>query len=125
MADKTPMSETEFDALFDAARAQDRVPSGDLVARILADADSVAAVAEAKAVVTKPGTRPGWLAGLVAAIGGWPAVAGLATAAVTGVAIGVASPDTIDSWTGGTVTAALGYEVNDLIPSVGDLLEEG
>ena len=121
MVDKTPLDDTALDAFFDAARAQDPTPSDDLIARILADADAEV-IAQSQ---TAAPPRRGWFAQVVGGLGGWPALAGLATAAVTGVTIGVVSPDVIDTWTDGTVSAALGYEVNDLLPSVGGLLDEG
>ena len=70
---------------FASARAKTPSPDTDLVARVLKDADAVQNVAHA------PGRRQikrGWLP----AIGGWPALAGLATATVAGVTIGLADP---------------------------------
>ncbi|MEL7026010.1 MAG: hypothetical protein AAGO57_02105 [Pseudomonadota bacterium] len=74
-----------LDAFFDAARAE---PSADLMARVLADADAV------QPVVAAPARRPereGWFS----IFGGWPALAGLATATVAGIGIGIADPTTV------------------------------
>jgi len=77
-------------AHFEALKAQAPEPDAALMARIMADAD------REQAVHVAPLARPshsGLLAGLVNALGGWPAMAGLATAAVAGVWIGAVPPD--------------------------------
>lgn len=74
--------------LFAEARETGAVPSDDLMARILADAAAVDA-ARHPAPET-PGT--GFWAGLVAAVGGWPGLGGLAAATVAGLWIGIAPP---------------------------------
>ena len=82
-------TETSLDAFFDAGRGGP-APSGGLYARILADA-----AAALPQPVTTPQPRPGLWAVLVAALG-WPAMAGMATAAVAGLWLGFAAPDTVD-----------------------------
>ena len=77
-------------AHFEALKARAAEPDAALLARIMADAD------REQAAHMAPPPRPsrsGLLAGLVNALGGWPAMAGLATAAVAGVWIGAAPPD--------------------------------
>lgn len=65
------------------------VPSDDLMARILADAEA----AQVRAVAVPP--RVGWRNWL-AALGGWPALGGMAVAGVTGLWLGVAPPAAVD-----------------------------
>ncbi len=121
MTDKRPLDDTELDGLFTAAQDAAPVPSDDLMARILADAEAEIAVAPAPV----PMPRRGILRMALGVIGGWPAAAGLAAAAVTGVMIGLASPDALESLSGGALSADGGYALDDLVPSYGDLLGEG
>jgi len=120
MVNKQPLDGAELDPFFDAARDTIAQPSDDLMARIMADASALAAPSVARA---EPG--PGPLARLLGLIGGWPAAAGLATAALTGVMIGLASPDALQNLTDGFLTTATQYQIEDLMPSFGDLLGEG
>ncbi len=121
MTDKRPLDDSELDGLFAAAKADAPTPSDDLIARIMADAEAQAA---GPAPVSAPKLRR--LAALLAAIGGWPSAAGLATAAVAGLAIGLSAPDTLDTLSGGYLALADGgYQLEDLLPSYGDLLDEG
>ncbi|MFZ5965322.1 hypothetical protein ACOXXX_20455 [Thalassococcus sp. BH17M4-6] len=73
-------------AYFSAARADTPEPPADLMARI-----------EAQALAARPDPDPAPhrrpLAGLIAALGGWPAMAGLAAAACAGVWLGFSPPD--------------------------------
>ncbi len=114
------MTDTELDALFGAARDTAPEPGADLLARIAADA---AAEMPASAPVAAP--RPGVLARAVAAVGGWPAAAGLAAAAVTGLAIGLGAAGTLSDLGEGYLVADAGYQLEDLLPSVGGLLGDG
>ena len=77
-----------LDAFFAAAADEAVVPPGDLMARVEAQALAEMPVARARVRVS------GWRQ-MLAALGGWPAVAGLAAACGAGVWIGVASPDTL------------------------------
>lgn len=79
--------ETELDDLFAQAR-QTRLPA-DLQARILADAQHVQSDQKPSPI---PPVRRGVWAQLQSAIGGWPALGGLAVAGLVGVWIGAASP---------------------------------
>jgi hypothetical protein len=76
----------------DAARKVP-APSADFMTRVLADADAVHADRSA-AGPALAGARPGlgFWSGIRSALGGWPAVAGLAAATVAGVWIGFAQP---------------------------------
>lgn len=88
----TTDSPLDLDALLAEARAVSPVPSADLVARVLADADRALAgeagpeLAVAPVVAARAGR--GWLS----ALGGWPAMGGLMASAVVGVWIGAAPP---------------------------------
>ncbi len=115
----TPLDDTELDAVFAAGRAAGPVPSDDLMARILADADAQIAPQPAEVPA-----RPGLWSSLLAGIGGWPAAAGLAAAAITGLMIGVVTPDTLDSLSGGYLSVG-GTQPDDLLPSFTVLLGEG
>ena len=86
MADKD-WTDHDLDALL-AAAAKDaaQAPSGDLMARVLADAEVMQPTPAA--FVPEPAPRRGRLAGIVSALGGWPSLGGLAAATVAGLWIG-------------------------------------
>lgn len=120
-----------LESLFEAGRAEAPVPSQELMARILADAQANMPAPAPIARAARPARR-GLLAGLLAAVGGWPSVATMATATVAGIWLGFAQPDTLNTLSGGTLlpgSAGVAYEVDDLIPSYGSfdglLTEEG
>lgn len=101
-----------LDALFAQARTTDLQPTDGLLARIMADAVQVTQQRQQQAVASPASVRSrGLLSGLVAALGGWPAMGGLAMATATGLYIGVAPPDSLTAigqavW-GETVTVSL------------------
>lgn len=83
----------ELDAFFAAGRATAPVPDAPLLARVLAGAERESAARhtpERQAPLPRPRR---WLATL----GGWRGFAGLATAAVTGLWLGIAMPDAVRS----------------------------
>lgn len=99
-----------FDALMREARSDVQRPGEGLFDRIMQDADMV--LAEAAAPTAGPArTRRPLGAVLLAAIGGWGAVSGLAAATVAGLWIGIAPPaavtDITQSVWGGTVEVPL------------------
>ncbi|WP_235008508.1 dihydroorotate dehydrogenase [Candidatus Halocynthiibacter alkanivorans] len=117
-----------LDDFFAAAKAEAPQPSDDLMSRIMADADAVAAE-RAAAVSTRVRTprRNGLLRAALAALGGWGAVAALSTAAVAGVGVGLSSPDTLYDLSSlylGT-SAELSYSIEDVTPGYFEFLEEG
>jgi hypothetical protein len=118
------MTDREIEALFAAARAHPAEPSAALLARVMEDAMiEASACALPDRAPVRHAARRGVLAALVAAIGGWPAMGGLATAGLVGVWIGYAAPAGLD-----TVTSDVfgdGYEVSDLVPSLDSYLAEG
>lgn len=84
----------DLDALFAEARMTRPDPSEALMASIL----SAAAAEQAAWAAPKPApvvVRRGPLAMLVAALGGWASVGGLAAASITGLVIGIAGPDAV------------------------------
>ncbi|MDO6728763.1 hypothetical protein Q4577_01955 [Marinovum sp. 2_MG-2023] len=98
-----------LDALFQEERAARNADmpevSADLLARVLGDAETIQAgfdnapLPERKAAAL----RPGFWAQVSAAIGGWPALAGLVTASVCGLWLGISPPSGLSD------TAALYY----------------
>lgn len=83
----TPSQEAELDAFFAAARAAEPAPSADLVARILADAESHL-------------PRPSLLSRLrssLAPIGGLPGLSALTACALFGLGLGYSGTTTIDT----------------------------
>lgn len=112
-----PMTERDLDNLdvfFDAARRQAADPSPDLMQRVLDDA-----LAEQQRLAAQ--ARPqraarGWLRQLLSAIGGWPAVAGLATASVTGLWIGVNPPAAVSTTAEAYLNSGADTYLVDLMP---------
>ncbi|GAA3853583.1 hypothetical protein GCM10022404_01230 [Celeribacter arenosi] len=110
----------------DGAHGADSAADIALMARIVADAE--AEIAARTPVVEV--ARGGWLRAMVRSVGGWPSMAGLATAGVTGLAIGLSAPAAISGVALGTSAQATGvesasYALDDLMPSFYDLGTEG
>jgi len=80
--------------LFADARGLTPAPSDDLMARVIADADAAQPRATAASA-----PQPGLWARMMDAIGGWPAVSGLAAATIAGVWVGVAPPSSVEDLT--------------------------
>ena len=78
---------------FEAARGHAPVPSPDLLARVFADAEATQQARPSIPPARVPATPDGLAARLYRLLGGWPAMAGLATAALTGLWIGTALPE--------------------------------
>ncbi len=110
-----------LDDLLVSARDATPVPDA-LMTRVLADAARVQAEA---AVVAAPVRRPraSWLS----MIGGWRGAGGLVAATVTGLMVGIAAPDSIDTLLGGQLADYGLVESDSLLPGWGGLLdfEEG
>jgi len=130
--DKTMLSDAALDEIFAAGREATPAPSDAVLARILADAEGEI---EARAApVRRPAMaeRPGLWARILSGLGGWPAVAGMATATVAGVWLGFASPDQLNELAGGLLlpeaSGLTSYDLEDFLPSDGGfsaLFEEG
>jgi hypothetical protein len=89
MSDKDDMPGLEV--FFDAARAHAAEPSVALMTRIDEDAQAVAARAQTPAPQRL--RRASLSTQLYRLLGGWPAVTGLATAAMAGVWLGISLPE--------------------------------
>jgi len=114
-------------AHFAALKARPARPAPDLMARILADADAVqaerAAASSCPACPARPRARP--LAAAIRALGGWPAMAGLATAAVAGVWIGIDPPSGLVGAARTVLDAGDGGYLVDFDPGMALILAEG
>ncbi|HHL21152.1 MAG TPA: dihydroorotate dehydrogenase [Aliiroseovarius sp.] len=117
------LDDSELDLLFEAARDTSPLPSPDLLARVLAGAEALQpGPPEPAAPAAAPGGRgasAGLFAGLLAAVGGWAAVAGLATATLAGVWIGYAHPDLAAGWAVAPSTEVV-YDLSDFEPRYDD-----
>jgi len=93
-----------LDDLFDSAVSDPALaPSPDLMARVLADAETHQEVMRAASVPAVSARRSkGKLFRLMQSLGGWPTLAGLATATVAGVWVGFSATFTVlpDALTG-------------------------
>lgn len=79
-----------LEAFFAAGRGHAPAPSESLLARVLADAEAEMARPVPAMAAARPAPRPGLLASVAAALGGWAGLGGLATATAAGVWIGFA-----------------------------------
>ena len=103
------LSDDGLDAFFAAGRRTSDLPAP-LMQRILADAATEIAGGPAEVVAVR---RSSWR-GILAAIGGWPAMAGMATATVAGLWLGFAGPSSL----GDVLTFGTNYTLSDFMPSV-------
>ena len=107
----------DLDDLLGLAARRPAVPSDALMARVLADAQALQPAVPVFRAAPVP--RPGLLARLASVFGGPPALAGLGTAAVFGLALGYLSPSTLDYLTGASTDTA------DFFPEADFLTTEG
>jgi hypothetical protein len=113
----TKMQDDLDDLLASAAR-RPAVPSEALMERVLADALALQPQAPAFRAAA-PVTRPGLLSRLAGVFGGPPALAGLGTAAVFGLALGYLSPTTLDYLTGASTDTAEFFPEADFLTTEG------
>lgn len=85
-------SEDDLELFFSAARQHRTEPDAELLARVMAASEEALADFEQTAQSSEVTVRSRGLASWIAAIGGWPAAAGLSTATVAGLWIGIAPP---------------------------------
>lgn len=103
------LNDRGLEALFAAGRGQAPVPSDALMARVLADAEAEM-VRPSVAVMPRPAARTGIFAAVIASVGGWAGLGGLATATAAGVWIGFAGlVDSLDA--SGFITPTLSVEL--------------
>jgi hypothetical protein len=104
--------EARLETVFEEARKAHPEPSAELMARVLADAEA-AQVGFAAAPAPRP--RSGYLRQFFEALGGWPAMAGLAAAGVAGLWLGVSPAvgvsDALASYLGAGDTASYTVDV--------------
>jgi len=112
-----------LEAYFEAGRAATPVPSADLIGRIMADAQAQMAPAIAPTETSAP--RPGLFASLIEAIGGWPTLAGMATAGIVGVWVGFSQPAGLDMVAEQLLGAEDARYLVDLLPAFSADFEEG
>ncbi len=113
----------DLDNMLSGLKARSAVPSDALMSRVLADAAALQPRPLPGPAVRLAPRRPGFWSALSGAVGGLGAVTGLATAAVAGLAIGLAAPTPADALTaalwGGSADTAI-----DLIPSLDEVLAD-
>jgi len=121
MSDKRKAEEAGLSPWFEAGRAEAPAPSGDWLARMEAMALDEQPAAQASVVPVGPErTRRGVrLRDLLSALGGWPAVAGLAAACAAGVWFGAVSPAGLSDWTAAGATAAASDSYTTFEPASG------
>jgi hypothetical protein len=118
----TAMRDRDLDELLKRAAQARPLPSPGLMDRVLADAlaeqGQIAPQASPIAAITP---RPGWISRLAGAFGGGPALAGVCSFLVVGVAVGYLNPTAFDYLIGGMA----GAETVDLFPTADFLMTEG
>ncbi|MGI3168023.1 hypothetical protein ACRARG_02645 [Pseudooceanicola sp. C21-150M6] len=88
----TEAPDSGLEPYFAAARRTMPAPSSDLLARIGADAFAVQDEQSHARLQPRVSDRRGPLAAVLALLGGWPSLAGLATAGIAGLAVGMFGP---------------------------------
>jgi hypothetical protein len=114
----TGMQDDDLDRLLATAARTALVPSEALMDRVFADAAALQPKQPAMHSQNQL-ARPGWMSRIAAALGGGPALAGLGTAAVFGVALGYLSPTTLDYLTGTTADTAEFFPDADFLATEG------
>lgn len=107
-----------LEGVFAAARQTAPEPSAAFLMRVMAEAEAVQAARQAAAA--RPAARGGRLAGLMALVGGWPALGGMVAAAATGLWIGFIGGERIDGFTAVYLGASDSASAVSLLPE-GDL----
>lgn len=116
-SEKPDPLETDFAAL----KAQTSPPGDDLMARVVADAQAEQTAFMAPPVVARQPARVRFMA----LIGGWPSMAGLATAGLAGIWIGMAQPALLVSGTEALFSGGDGAALDDLDTGFGLSVLEG
>lgn len=114
----TRLQDDDLEGLLARAAGQAMAPSPALMDRVLADALASQPTAMALRPVA-PAPQAGFLSRLAEAFGGPPALAGLCSAAVLGVAVGYLSPSTLDYLTGTTTDTAEFFPAADFLTTEG------
>jgi len=124
--DAQDLSEAELDTLFRASDAEAPLPSGDLIARILADAEAVQAPVATLATASAPAPAPrgAWLRALRDTLGGWTGVSGLAGAVAMGLVVGVFPPEALSTYSEALLGVSLGGYA-DYVPALDGVSFDG
>ena len=107
----------DLDALFAQAKSQPMQPSAGVMARVLADA----AAHQTQSAPPQTRRKPGLFAQIADFFGGVGALAGMASAAMAGLVIGIVQPTSFEVMTGYVAGSALTEQV-ELLPDVTALL---
>jgi hypothetical protein len=111
----TGMQDDDIDHLLAVAAKRPLAPTEALMDRVLADALAL----QPGPVAVHPAPRMSLLSRLAEAFGGTPALAGLCSAAVVGVAAGYLSPSTLDYLTGATPETVEFFPDTDFLQTEG------
>lgn len=106
--DRNITDDQALDAFFDAMKTHEVAPSDRLVAAILDDAAQHQPQAPdlPPARSPYPAPRRSRLRDVLDAIGGWPAMAGMTTAAIAGLWLGLAAPTGLETLSGGLILSS-------------------
>ena len=114
------LDDAQLEAFFEAGREDVPELSDSFMAALLQDAD----LAQPQpAALAPPRVKRSLWQDIIAQIGGWPALAGMATATVAGVWIGFAAPDQLETLSGGVLLVGdyasvdTIYDVQDFAPN--------
>lgn len=114
------LDDAQLEAFFEAGREDVPELSDSFMAALLQDAD----LAQPQpAALASPRVKRSLWQDIIAQIGGWPALAGMATATVAGVWIGFAAPDQLETLSGGVLLVGdyasvdTIYDVQDFAPN--------
>ena len=121
MSDKRRAEEAGLGPWFEAGRAEAPAPSGDWLARMEAMAleeQPAAPMPEVADLAARPRRGPR-LHDLIPALGGWPAVAGLAAACAAGVWLGAVSPAGLSAWATATASPTASDSYTTFEPASG------
>ena len=109
--------------LLDLARDASAEPSAELLERVYSGATEE--LDRRQSHTPSPGRRrKRKLAGIAAAVGGWPALAGMATAMLAGIWIGISPPDLLVSLENGFISSETDLYFAELMPALDGFLEE-
>lgn len=116
-----PMTPDPLNKEFCALKTRATPPGDDLMARVLADADAV----QAEILAPPRSVRKPFTVRFMAFIGGWPSMAGLATAGLAGVWIGVSQPAALVQTSETLIYGDLSGAMVDIDPFFGLSDQEG
>jgi len=126
---KNMLDDAELEVFFDAAKSRRTEASEVFLMSIVADASAQQVEQQQAPALSSFANLEASNAGrslwsrIVSGIGGWPAVAGMASATVAGVWIGLSSPAQLEVLSGGLIVAGnysaseTEFELEDLEPS--------